>query len=51
MNNRQWIYYLVVGLLVVVYFLAEATDLLVVAMLVILPLGAWVIGRIFDPNG
>jgi hypothetical protein len=39
--KRKWVYYLAAGLLVLVYFAGEATDLLVLAMFVILPVGAW----------
>jgi len=50
MNNKKWIYYAIVGMLVLIYFLGEATDLLVLTMFVILPVGYWVIAKIFGPN-
>jgi hypothetical protein len=48
--QQKWIYYVVAGMVVVIYFLGEATGLLVIAMFVILPLGCWVISKIFGPN-
>ena len=42
----RWIYYIVAGLLAIVYYTGEATDSLFPAMLVILPVGFWVIWNI-----
>jgi hypothetical protein len=49
-KSKKWFYYLVAGLLVLIYFVGEATDVLVLAMFIILPVGWWVISNIFDPN-
>jgi hypothetical protein len=46
----KWIYYLVAGLLVIIYLPGEATGLLVLAMFVILPLGYWLLEKIFGPK-
>jgi hypothetical protein len=46
--GSKWIYYFVAFLLVIIYFLGEATDLLVITMFVILPVGYWVTEKIFS---
>jgi hypothetical protein len=46
MKSTKWIYYLVAGLLVLIYYAGEATGLLFLAMLIILPVGFWVIWNI-----
>ena len=43
MKSKKWIYYAVAGFLYLVYIWGEATGLLALAMLVILPVGCWVI--------
>ena len=40
---RKWIYWIAAGLLALVYFAGEATGFLFPAMLIILPVGLWVI--------
>ena len=46
MKKAKSIYYVVAGILVLVYYAGEATGLLFLAMLIILPLGFWVIWNI-----
>jgi hypothetical protein len=46
MKSGKWIYCLVVALLVFVYYAGEATDLLILAMLIILPVGFWILWNI-----
>ena len=43
MKSNKWIYYLVAGFLAIIYYIGKATELLFLAMLIILPLGCWVI--------
>lgn len=50
MKMPKWVYFIGVVFLLIVYYIGEATDLLVLAMFIILPLGWWVISNIFDPN-
>jgi hypothetical protein len=43
MDRPKWIYYAVAGFLALVYYIGEATGLLVLTLPIILPLGCWVI--------
>ncbi len=43
MKRSKWIYYVAGGFAYLVYIVGEATDLLALAMLIVLPLGCWVI--------
>jgi len=50
MNTNRWAYYTVASFLVLFYFLGESTGYLFFAILIILPVGYWVLGKIFGSN-
>jgi hypothetical protein len=46
MKRSKLIYYVVAGILLLVYYAGESTGLLFLPMLIILPVGFWVIWNI-----
>jgi hypothetical protein len=50
MNQGNWLFYVGVALLVLVYFVGEATGLLFFAMLIILPAWVWLLNKLSQGN-